>query len=156
MHSAEKRVNNWKVQRYKFWWFLRLRQLSFRFFEIQNVVTSVVSCSGYSSSSCAIEASQLVDFVDANINNISSITLITGCTFQFMTGPVKIVNKPVLFKRPRRLVNESDDEDWIKFVYFSLTLSCLLTASSHRSTLQGWFCHLLEFRHAKRAVHLRR
>ena len=67
-------------------------------FKIQNVVTSLVSCSGYSSSSYALETSQLVDFVGANINNISSITLITGCTFQFMTGPVTIVNKPVLFK----------------------------------------------------------
>ena len=71
-------------------------------------MTSVVNCSGYSSSSYALEASQLVDFFDANINNILSIM---GCTFQFMTGLVKIVNKPVVFKRPRRLVIESDDED---------------------------------------------
>ena len=39
-------------------------------FKTQNVVTSLFSCSGCSSSSYTLEASQLVDFVDANINNV--------------------------------------------------------------------------------------
>ena len=62
-------------------------------------VPSVTSI-GYSSSSNALEAV----FAGANISSMS------GCTFQFMTGPVSIVNKPTL-KRPRRLIIESDYED---------------------------------------------
>ena len=66
---------------------------------IQNNVTSV-SCSAISSSSNALEAV----FPGANISSI------WGCTFQIMTGPVKIVNESAP-KRPRRLIVESDDED---------------------------------------------
>lgn len=53
---------------------------------IQNVVTSI----SYLSSSNALEAL----FAGVNISSIS------GCTFQFMTKPVKLVLKPVLFKPP--------------------------------------------------------
>ena len=62
-------------------------------------VPSVFSI-GYSSSSNALEAA----FAGANILSMSA------STFQFMTGPVSIVNK-LAPKRPRRLIIESDDED---------------------------------------------
>lgn len=42
-----------------------------------------------------------------------------------MTGLVKVVNKAVLFKRSRRLIIESDDENWIKFVH------CISDSPSH-------------------------
>ena len=64
----------------------------------QNAVTSVSS--SYQSTSNALEAI----FAGANISSVSD------CTFQIMTGPVNIVNEPVL-KRPRRHIIESDDED---------------------------------------------
>ena len=64
----------------------------------QNAVTSVSS--SHQSTSNALEAI----FAGANISSVSD------CTFQIMTGPVNIVNEPVL-KRPRRHIIESDDED---------------------------------------------
>ena len=66
----------------------------------ESVKVPSVSSIGYSSSSNALEAV----FAGANISSMS------GCTFQFMTGPVSIVNKPAP-KRPRRLIIGSDDED---------------------------------------------
>ena len=64
----------------------------------QNAVTSVSS--SYQSTSNALEAI----FAGADISSVSD------CTFQIMTGPVNIVNEPVL-KRPRRHIIESKDED---------------------------------------------
>ena len=65
---------------------------------IQNVVTSVSS--SYPSTSKALGAI----FAGANISSVSD------CTFQIMTGPVKIVNETAS-KRPRRPIIENDDED---------------------------------------------
>ena len=64
----------------------------------QIAVTTVSS--SYQSTSNEREAI----FAGANISSVSE------CTFQIMTGPVNIVNEPVL-KRPRRHIIESDDED---------------------------------------------
>ena len=68
---------------------------------IQNAMTSV----SYLSSSNALEAR----FAGVNISSIS------GCTFQFMTGPVKIVNNPALKRRQRLNI----------IIYWCLTLACL-------------------------------
>ena len=51
-------------------------------------------------------------FTDANIGSIS------GCTFQTFHGNVKIVQN----ERKRRIVIESDEDDWL-WSYFSSTLS---------------------------------
>ena len=68
---------------------------------IQNVMTSV----SYLSSSNTLEAR----FAGVNISSIS------GCTFQFMTGPVKIVNNPALKRRQRLNI----------IIYLCLALACL-------------------------------
>ena len=65
---------------------------------IQNAATSVSS--SYLSTSNAREAI----FAGANISSVSD------CTFQIMTGPVNIINEAA-FKRPRRHIIESNDED---------------------------------------------
>ena len=53
---------------------------------------------------------------------VQIVSSITGCTFHFITGPVKTVNKAALFKWLRRLIIERDDE---RLNYSFLTRLCV-------------------------------
>ena len=70
LNGIKKRVNNWKLQRCKFSWFLRLRQRWLQFLKFRTLWPPSSAVQVTLQAHTLLEPSQLAVFVDANINVI--------------------------------------------------------------------------------------